>query len=122
MNLVILQSDVVLVDVVPLLNAQLLGPRAALRRHQLLQVADGVVLAVGDKAGILGLPFSFAFSLGVVRVHRRAHNLHRGTARGAEAHAPMLVRHSLYYWARLATAAVKRTHRTPSDRQVNRCS
>ena len=49
MYLVILEGDVVLVDVVPLLNADLLGTRARLRRHQLLQVADRVVLTVREK-------------------------------------------------------------------------
>lgn len=49
MYLVILEGDVVLVDVVPLLNADLLGARARLRRHQFLQVPDRVVLAVEDK-------------------------------------------------------------------------
>ncbi len=44
MDLVVLEGDVVLVDVVPLLDADLLGPRPGLRRHQLLEVADGVVL------------------------------------------------------------------------------
>jgi hypothetical protein len=43
-DLVVLERDVVLVDVVPLLDADLLGARPRLRRHQLLEVADGVVL------------------------------------------------------------------------------
>jgi len=43
-NLVVLEGDVVLVGVVPLLDPDLVGPRPRLRRHQLLQVADGVVL------------------------------------------------------------------------------
>jgi len=43
-DLVVLEGDVVLVDVVPLLDADLLGARPRLRRHQLLEVADGVVL------------------------------------------------------------------------------
>lgn len=42
MDLVVLEGDVALVDVVPLLD--LLGARPCLRRHQLLEVADGVVL------------------------------------------------------------------------------
>lgn len=42
-NLVVLESDVVLVDVVPLLNPNLVGSSPGLSRHQLLQVAYGVV-------------------------------------------------------------------------------
>jgi hypothetical protein len=47
-DLVVPEGDVVLVDVVPLLDADLLGARARLRRHQLLEVADGVVLVALD--------------------------------------------------------------------------
>jgi hypothetical protein len=47
-DLVVLQGDVVLVDVVPLLDAELLRPRPGLRRDELLQVADGVVLVALD--------------------------------------------------------------------------
>ena len=43
-NLVILESDVVFVDVVPLLDPNLVGPRTSLSRHKLLQVAYGVIL------------------------------------------------------------------------------
>ena len=43
MDLVVLKRDVVLVDGVPLLDAQLLRPRASLRGQQFLQVADGVL-------------------------------------------------------------------------------
>lgn len=45
-NLVVSQGDMVLVDVVPLLNAYLLWPCPCLSCDQLLQVSDGVVLAV----------------------------------------------------------------------------
>lgn len=44
MNLVIRQRDVVLVDCVPLLDAQLFWPRACLCCHQLFQVPYRVVL------------------------------------------------------------------------------
>lgn len=44
MNLVILEGDVVLVDGVPLLNPDLLGPSTRLRGDKLLQVADCVVI------------------------------------------------------------------------------
>lgn len=53
-DLVILEGDVVLVDVVPLLDAELLRSRARLRRDELLQVADGVVLVALD-ADLLAL-------------------------------------------------------------------
>ena len=43
-DLVVAEGDVVLVDVVPLLDADLIGARARLRRHQLLQVSDCVVV------------------------------------------------------------------------------
>ncbi|CAH0374783.1 unnamed protein product [Pelagomonas calceolata] len=43
-DLVVLERDVVLEDGVPLLDADLLGPGAALRRDELFQVADRVVL------------------------------------------------------------------------------
>ena len=51
MYLVILQCDVILVHVVPLLDADLLGPGADLRRDELLEVTDGVVLAVCEGGG-----------------------------------------------------------------------
>lgn len=44
MDLVILEGDMILVDVVPLLNPDLLGPGSGLGGDQLLQVADRVVL------------------------------------------------------------------------------
>ena len=44
MDLVVFECDVVLVDVVPLLDANLLGPSPCLGSHKLLQVPDGVVL------------------------------------------------------------------------------
>lgn len=47
-DLVVAEGDVVLVDGVPLLDADLLGPGARLRRHELLEVADGVVLVALD--------------------------------------------------------------------------
>ena len=55
-DLVVLQRDVVLVDGIPLLDPQLLGARADLRGQQLLQVADGVVLAArhGQKGTVSG--------------------------------------------------------------------
>nr|ACU13964.1 unknown [Glycine max] len=43
-DLVILESDVILVYGVPLLDADLVGSCARLSRHQLLQVADGVIV------------------------------------------------------------------------------
>jgi len=43
-DLVILQSDVILVDGVPLLDADLVGSGASLSRHKLLQVADCVII------------------------------------------------------------------------------
>ncbi|KAK3408751.1 hypothetical protein EUGRSUZ_J00925 [Eucalyptus grandis] len=43
-DLVVLEGDVVLVDVVPLLDSDLVGAGARLGGHQLLEVADGVVL------------------------------------------------------------------------------
>ena len=43
-NLVILESDVVFVDVVRLLDPNLVGPRTSLSRHKLLQVTYGVIL------------------------------------------------------------------------------
>lgn len=48
MNLVVLERDVVLVDGVPLLDADLLRPRAHLRRHELLEVPHRVVLVALD--------------------------------------------------------------------------
>jgi len=47
-DLVVVQRDVILVHSVPLLDAQLLRPRARLRREQFLQVADGVVRVALD--------------------------------------------------------------------------
>lgn len=44
MDFVILESDVILVNVVPLLDSDLIGSGPRLGRHQLLQVAYGVVL------------------------------------------------------------------------------
>ena len=43
-DLVVLEGDVVLVDSVPLLDADLVRSGTRLGRHQLLQVADGVVI------------------------------------------------------------------------------
>ncbi|KAK9985520.1 hypothetical protein SO802_030471 [Lithocarpus litseifolius] len=43
-NLVVIESDVVLVDVVPLLDPNLVGPCTSLSRHKLLQVTYGVIL------------------------------------------------------------------------------
>ena len=43
-DLVVLESDVVFVDVVPLLDPNLLGLGSGLSCHELLEVADGVVL------------------------------------------------------------------------------
>ncbi len=43
-DLVILESDVILVDGVPLLDPNLVCSRARLSRHQLLQIPDGVVI------------------------------------------------------------------------------
>ena len=43
-NLVILESDVLFVDVVPLLDPNLVGPRTSLSRHKLLQVTYGVIV------------------------------------------------------------------------------
>jgi len=54
-DLVVFERDVVLVDVVPLLNADLLRARAALRRHQLLQVAHCVILTVEQIGGVRGV-------------------------------------------------------------------
>ena len=45
-DLVVIKRDVILVDSVPLLDPDLLPPRARLRRDELLQVAHGVVLTV----------------------------------------------------------------------------
>ena len=47
-DFVVLQRDVVFENRVPLLNADLLRARARLRREQLLQVADGVILVAFD--------------------------------------------------------------------------
>lgn len=44
MDLVILEGDVILVDIVPLLDPNLLGPGSGLSGNELLQVADRVVL------------------------------------------------------------------------------
>ena len=41
--LVVLESDVVLVDCVPFLNPDLLGPSTRLSRNELLQITDGVI-------------------------------------------------------------------------------
>ncbi|GLT70135.1 hypothetical protein SLA2020_422320 [Shorea laevis] len=43
-DLVVLEGDVILVDVVPLLDPDLLRPCPCLRRYQLLQVADRVIV------------------------------------------------------------------------------
>ena len=53
-NFVVFQGDVVLVYVVPLLNAELFRPRACLRGDEFLQVTDGVVLVALD-ADLLSL-------------------------------------------------------------------
>ncbi|KAK3042923.1 hypothetical protein RJ639_000999 [Escallonia herrerae] len=44
MDLIALEGDVVLVGVVPLLDTDLVDPCPHLGRHQLLEVADGVIL------------------------------------------------------------------------------
>ena len=46
MKLVILESDVLFVDVGPLLDPNLVEPRTSLSRHKLLQVTYGVILVV----------------------------------------------------------------------------
>ena len=43
-DFVIPQSNMILVDIVPFLNPNLLGSSPSLSSHKLLQVADGVVL------------------------------------------------------------------------------
>ncbi|KAJ6432863.1 hypothetical protein OIU84_019988 [Salix udensis] len=43
MNLVILEGNMVFVNGVPLLNPDLLSPGTGLCRHELLEIADGVV-------------------------------------------------------------------------------
>eukprot|EP00928_Gymnodinium_smaydae_P023671 TRINITY_DN19443_c0_g1_i2.p1 TRINITY_DN19443_c0_g1~~TRINITY_DN19443_c0_g1_i2.p1 ORF type:complete len:122 (+),score=0.99 TRINITY_DN19443_c0_g1_i2:89-454(+) len=43
LDLVVLQGDVILINVVPLLNADLLPSSTALRCYQLLQISDCVV-------------------------------------------------------------------------------
>ena len=43
-NLVVPEGDVVLVDCIPLLDADLIGPRAGLSGHKFLEVSDGVVV------------------------------------------------------------------------------
>lgn len=48
MNLIIFERDVILVDCVPFLDPQLLGPRARLRCQQLFEVADRVVCVALD--------------------------------------------------------------------------
>ena len=47
-DLVVLQSDVVLVDGVPFLNPQLLRPRTRLRREELLQITDRIIFVAFD--------------------------------------------------------------------------
>lgn len=84
MYLVVFQCDVVLVHVVPLLDADLLGPGADLRRDELLEVTDGVVLAVCEGGGDGG-------ELGTVRFGRSdrlgfAQGAHRGEKGGAGGH------------------------------------
>lgn len=44
MDLVVFEGDMVLVDVVPFLDPDLVSSRPRLRRHQLLQVSDRVVV------------------------------------------------------------------------------
>lgn len=44
MNLIVGERDVVFVDGIPFLNADLFRPRTRLSGHQLLEVANGVVL------------------------------------------------------------------------------
>jgi hypothetical protein len=82
--LVVFQCDVVLVHVVPLLDADLLGPGADLRRDELLEVTDGVVLAVCEGGGDGG-------ELGTVRFGRSGRlgfpqGAHRGEKGGAGGH------------------------------------
>lgn len=48
-DLVVLESDMILVDVVPLLDSNLLRSRSGLRRHELLQIADRVIFVALDK-------------------------------------------------------------------------
>ena len=84
MYLVVFQCDVVLVHVVPLLDADLLGPGADLRRDELLEVTDGVVLAVCEGGGDGG-------ELGTVRFGRSGRlgfpqGAHRGEKGGAGGH------------------------------------
>lgn len=84
MYLVVFQCDVVLVHVVPLLDADLLGPGADLRRDELLEVTDGVVLAVCEGGGDGG-------ELGTVRFGRSGRlgfpqGAHRGGKGGAGGH------------------------------------
>ena len=47
-DLVVLKSDVVLVDGVPFLNPQLLRPRTRLRREELLQITDRIIFVALD--------------------------------------------------------------------------
>ena len=69
MYLVVFQCDVVLVHVVPLLDADLLGPGADLRRDELLEVTDGVVLAVCEGGGgRWGVGYGQVRALGSLRV------------------------------------------------------
>jgi hypothetical protein len=82
--LVVFQCDVILVHVVPLLDADLLGPGADLRRDELLEVTDGVVLAVCEGGGDGG-------ELGTVRFGRSGRlgfpqGAHRGEKGGAGGH------------------------------------
>lgn len=43
-DLVVLEGDMILVYVVPFLDADLVRPRPSLSGHQFLQIADGVIL------------------------------------------------------------------------------
>ena len=72
-DLVVGESDVVLEDRRPLLEPDLVGPRAGLRGRELLQVADGVVLVALDSDLLAeavvedDLDHSLSLSLGVGR-------------------------------------------------------
>ena len=123
MYLVVFQCDVVLVHVVPLLDADLLGPGADLRRDELLEVTDGVVLAVCEGGGDGG-------ELGTVRFGRSGRlgfpqGAHRGEKGGAGGHEGVecvdthlhltrifLPRRSLSTTSIMRAVATRRTMRT----------
>lgn len=48
MNLVVLQSDMVLINGIPLLNSDLFSPSSSLSSHELLEISDGVVIVALD--------------------------------------------------------------------------